>query len=233
VDADNNPVDASILKLGDGQQTKNLKLWYYLDKAVKNGEKYQYGIVTTGYKNANDVVVKSEIAWQDETDTNKYAAANKPAVGSKFSVPAFPEVKIDLINSVTPGISLPAGSEDVADKMLVTISGLDPFYKYTLYRQYSNDGTEANYGTDGGDLVSDIWGVDEDTKLTNYLETGTTIIKQYDSGWDDGPIATGEARRLVVKIDVASSTDYVLEYTTRTTSSVLQSNEKSWAIAKK
>jgi hypothetical protein len=247
VDADNNPDDASILYLGTGSQTNTLKLWYYLDSAVKHGQKYQYGIVTEGYKDSGEVVVKSEIAWQAGTETSPYAAANKPAPGSKFSVPAFPEVKIDLINSQTPGNPAP-GSEDVADKMLVTISNLDPFYSYKLFRQVSNDGAELNYTADGADLVADIWtvGVVDTTgtgtpsgadntkaRISNYLENGATITKQYNSGWSDGTIAAGVTRRLVVEINVANTTDYTLEFTTSTASSVLSSRQKSWAIAKK
>jgi hypothetical protein len=234
VDADNNPVDSSILSLGNGTQTNNLSLWYYLDTAVKNGEKYQYGIVTVGYKDAANggVVVRSEIAWQAETDTNKYAAANVPVVGSKFSVPSFPEVKIDMINSVIPGTT---GLEDFADKMLVTISNLDPFYSYALSREYSNDGTELNYGS-SNTLVSDIWGSSQADRLSNYLENGTTIQKQYISGWADaatGTIPATATRRLVVTIDVANTSDYTLEYTGAPATTSLSSRQKSWAIPRK
>jgi hypothetical protein len=228
VDADNNPVDASILYLGSGYQTATLQLWFYADQAVKDGEKYQYGIVTVSYKDSgNDVVVKSEISWQAETDAVKYAAANKPAPGTKYQVPATPPtVTITPINSSTPGVAIPAGQADTADRILITVSGLDLNYKYGLSRQVSGTGAEVNYGADGGSLFpsGDIWSYNYNPadpqdnvdfrRISNFLENGTTLSMVVPSGWTGGLLSTTDptTRRLVIEYDTAVQGG-VLEFT--------------------
>jgi hypothetical protein len=239
VDADNNPVDASILALNNGSQTNTLKLWYYQDTAVKDGEKYQYGIVTTSYKDSgNDVVVKSEIAWQAETETSKYAAANVPAKGTKYSLPAtLPEATITLVNTSIPGTS---GWLDVADQAVLTISKLDLNYTYKLGIQTStSSGTPETSYTGGFTLNSgnDIWGGNAAARISNYLENGTTIILSgITTGYADTTTLTAYdtyAKRLVVQIDTADDNGFI-EVTTPAATEVLSSNEKVLGtIAKK
>jgi hypothetical protein len=245
VDADNNPVDSSILSLGVGLQTTTLKLWYYQDVAVKDGEKYQYGIVTVGYKDSasssggglsgGDVVVKSEIAWQAETDTVKYAAANVPAKGTKYSLPAtLPEATITLVNTTIPGTS---GGVDVAEGAVFTISKLDLNYVYKIEIQTSaSSGTpETSYGypTFSG---NDIWGNNPAARISNYLENGTTIILTTATGYTDNPVPSywdATAKRLVVQITPADTNGFI-EVTGPAATEVLSSNEKVLgAIAKK
>jgi hypothetical protein len=237
-------VDASILSLGSGSQTLNLKLWFYADYAVKDGEKYQYGIVTVGYKNAaaGGVVVKSEIAWQAETDTNQYAAAKVPAKGTKYQVPATPPVvTITTINSSTPGTAV-TGFADTADRILITVSGLDLNYNYYFFRQVSSDGAEVNYGGDGSLFGgNDIWSSDYNSlsswpyndsgylRISNFLENGTTLSIVASSGWGGGLVSTTDTstRRLVIEYGTADW-DGVLEYTTaNTTVSPLSSKQKA------
>jgi hypothetical protein len=243
VNADNEPVDASILYLGGGQQTRNLRLWFYTDWAVKDGEKYQYGIVTVSYKDSgNDVVVKSEIAWQAETETSTYAAAKVPAKGTKYQLPAtLPTVTITPINSSTPGVPLSVGYVDTADQILITVSGLDLNYKYNLLRQVSSTGAEVNYGNDIYLFGShdDIWSSDYDStagwpyddesylRVSNFLENGTTLSIKVPTGWATSILSTDlEARRLVIEYNTFDW-DGVLEFTTANTAvSPLSSKQK-------
>jgi hypothetical protein len=236
VDADNNPVDASILSLGNGSQTDNLKLWYYQDSAVKNGEKYQYGIVTVGYKDAANggVVVKSEIAWQAETDTNKYAAANVPATGTKYQLPAtLPEVKITAVNANNPNDTT---QYDAAEELVLEISKLDLNYNYGLVINYSttSGNAETTY-TQIQSVVNNIWAANSTSKISNYLENGTTIIIKTSNYYNDGGSLTkydNTAARLVTTITTADSNGF-LEITAAGTGQVLDSNQKVLATVPK
>jgi hypothetical protein len=254
VDADNNPIDASILALGNGAQTTNLKLWYYQDSAVKDGEKYQYGIVTIGYKDGSagttgtgatdsgsDVIVRSESAWQAETEGKLYAAASVPAKGAVYQVPSTPPtVVIKAINSNKPAaVDIPATSVDTADQILVTVSGLDLNYKYDLLSQSSSDGVEVNYTAGSSVLNSnagnDIWTYNATAsttsllalKISNYLENGTTLSLVVSSPWGGGLVSatTTQTYRLVIEYDTADSNG-VLEYTLANTAvSPLDTNQ--------
>jgi hypothetical protein len=114
---------------------------YRTDTDIVAGAKYVYGVVSYGYKDnssayndtSGDVALGeisyiSDIVWQAEPEGG-YAAAKKPVPGTELPKVADPTATFVRVNTVKNG----AGSKtDVTEKIVITLSGLVPGYKYDV-----------------------------------------------------------------------------------------------------
>jgi hypothetical protein len=122
---------------------------YYFDTGIANGKKYQYGIVSYSYKSGTDVVLKSEIIWQSETETNKFVEAKVSAPGEVTVTP--PTYKVAAIDNIAET----SGQSNYAEKWILTFTGLVPGISYSFQVQQESQPsgttlTESHWSTYNG-----------------------------------------------------------------------------------
>jgi hypothetical protein len=130
------PIDATlVLRSGSSVYTTTSPkgVPYYFDTGIVNEKKYQYGIASQSYKNASDVVAKSEVVWQ-EVENNAFAQAKVIALGE---VPiTLPTYTVEKINS-TPLTG--TQTQDFAETFLLTFENLEPGITYSFTPAYTTD----------------------------------------------------------------------------------------------
>jgi hypothetical protein len=198
------PIDATLVQRASSVTTFSTKgVPYYQDTGVKDGVTYQYGIVSQSYKSGTDVILRSEVVWQAETETNKFAKAAIIAEGL-VKLPATPTYAASKIDTTPAG----TGEINFVERTHLTFSGLLPGYTYNFTPQMStniNAGTPSWSGT-GGSLTY-TW------SLADYVDDGSVLYSEItDTGADNQNTGyTGYNNygfRVTVSIGLNNSTGY-------------------------
>jgi hypothetical protein len=168
------PIDSTLALLtASGASTSTKKVPYYFDDAVKDGVTYQYGVLSTSYKEGSDVVLKSEVVWQTETDTSKFAKAAIAAEGL-IKLPATPTYAASKIDTEAAGASGSGKELNFVEKTHLTFSGLLPGYTYTFTPQYATDtnATNPTWTDIVGSGLSYTW------SLADYVDNGSILYSE-------------------------------------------------------
>jgi hypothetical protein len=133
-----------------------------------NGKKYQYGIASTSYKSGSDVVLKSEVVWQ-EVENNAFVEAKVSAPG-EVAITA-PKYTIGKINSVAP-----TGTQtDYVENFLLTFEGLEPGITYNFRAEYENDNNATPTWYTAG-TTSYTFGSQSAPGIGTYVDDGNKIV---------------------------------------------------------
>jgi hypothetical protein len=195
------PIDATLVIGNSGAIITTLSpkgVPYYLDTGVKDGVTYQYGIASQSYKDSGDVVVRSEVVWQAETDTSKFAKAAIIAKGL-VKLPATPTYTASKIDTTPPQ----TGETNYVESTYLTFSGLLPGYEYTWTPEFANiaNPTAGDWNATGGSLTY-TW------DIGNYVDDGSVL---YSEITDTGASNTSTASAYVnyafrVRVDIGLNT---------------------------
>jgi hypothetical protein len=168
------PIDSTLILAPNNVTTSPKGVPYYFDTAVKDGVTYQYGVVSQSYKSgsgASDVILRSEVVWQAETETSKFAKAAIAAEGL-IALPATPSYTASKIDTTPAG----TGEINYVEGTHLTFSGLLPGYTYTLTPQVSyntNAGTPT--WTPIGGTLGYAW------NLGDYVDDGSILFSEITS----------------------------------------------------
>jgi hypothetical protein len=182
------PQDSTLVLRSQGASSTPKGVPYYFDTGIVNGKKYQYGIVSQSYKSGTDVVLRSEIIWQEETEADKFATASVAAVG-EVAITA-PTYTIGKINSTAAGTVALGTDKDFVEDFLLTIDGLVPGIKYTFIPEWENDNSStsttwysitASYDNNGNPLTyfSYTLGQYSAPDIGTYVDDNNKIILNY------------------------------------------------------
>jgi hypothetical protein len=194
------PVDSTLVRRGNGTASPK-GVPYYLDTGVKDGVTYQYGIVSQSYKSGTDVILISDVVWQSETETSKFAKAAIVAAGL-VDLPATPSYKASPVDTIPPG----AGQTNFYEETLVEFTGLVPGYIYGLRVESCIDTTVGTPVWSSGSSFSYNWSIGD------YVDNGKVEFAQIVStGANNSATATTYDKygyRVTAQIGLDTSTGY-------------------------
>jgi hypothetical protein len=197
------PIDATLVLRASNSTTLSPKgVPYYQDTAVKDGVTYQYGIASQSYKDGGDVVVKSEVVWQAETETSKFAKATVIAKGlvKLPATPTYTASKIDTQAATT------ANPNNYVEQTYLTFSGLLPGYTYNWIPQFATDANLPNPGWANTGSLTYTW------DIGNYVDDGSVLYSEITntgaSNSNSSTTYTNYGYRVQVTIGLNNNTGY-------------------------